>query len=71
MKLDNEIARLKMMQRTFINEKEGLKWQVKHELPARVNSLKETVAKLEEDKQLVELPANQEFSITIDNQTFT
>ncbi|EGO2635402.1 hypothetical protein IET27_002720 [Enterococcus faecalis] len=60
-----------MPQAKFINEKEGLKWQIKHEYPARVKSLKETVAKLEEDKQLVESPTNQEFSITIDNQTFT
>uniref|UniRef100_UPI0039841676 SNF2-related protein n=1 Tax=Enterococcus faecalis TaxID=1351 RepID=UPI0039841676 len=71
MRLDNEITRLKMMQRSFINEKEGLKWKVQHEFPERIESLKQTVSKLEKDQALLETSANKEFQVTIDGYVFT
>lgn len=70
MKLDNEITRLKMMQQSFINEKESLKWKVKDEFPARIDSLKETVKKLELDQLLLDKTAANEFEMTIDGQLF-
>ncbi|WP_443112720.1 SNF2-related protein [Enterococcus faecalis] len=71
MKLDNEITRLKMMQRSFVTEKESLKWKIKHEFPSRIVSLKETVSKLEQDQALLDKTIHEEFVMTIDGEMLT
>ncbi|HBI1629605.1 TPA: DEAD/DEAH box helicase family protein [Enterococcus faecalis] len=71
MKLDNEIARLKLMKRSFINDKESLKWQVENEFPAQIRSLREKRENLAIDRTVSASHNEEEFGITLDGQFFS
>ncbi|MFG5501928.1 helicase, partial [Enterococcus faecalis] len=71
MKLDNEISRLKMMKRSFINDKESLKWQIENDYPAQIRSLREKLSNLETDKALSDSHKKEDFGITLDGEFFS
>lgn len=71
MKLDNEISRLKMMKRSFVNEKETLNQQIENDFPAQIRSLREKLSHLEFDQSVSDSHKEEEFEIILDGKSFS
>jgi N12 class adenine-specific DNA methylase len=71
MRLDNEIAKLRMLQSSYLNERELLKRSINQTYPAMIKSAEQHVSILQEDIQRYEENNPKEFAITIDGKKYT
>lgn len=71
MRLDNEIAKLRMLQSSYLNERELLKRSIDQTYPAMIKSAEQHVSILQEDIQRYEENNPKDFAITIDGKEYT
>lgn len=71
MRLDNEIAKLRMLQSSYLNERELLKRSIDQIYPSMIKSGEQHMATLQEDIQRYKDNDPDEFSIVIDGKEYT
>lgn len=71
MRLDNEITKLRMLQSSYLNERELLKRSIDQIYPSMIKSGEQHMATLQEDIQRYKDNDPDEFSIVIDGKEYT
>lgn len=71
MKLDNEITRLRLLQSSFLNEKDSLRIQVESTIPQHITLTKNEISSIKKDLEKFNPIELDEFKITLNGHLFT